>query len=441
MYVTNPFHSDNVLLVRRRRRAGGLLSPLSPATVAAGDGAGAVAVSPDGQSVYVTNGGRQHRVAVLGGRRWSAKPQVRRPPSPAGSNLSNISGPYGLAITPDGQSVYVADHGYFRGGGGLLPVPRWAAMQRLRRRPVAPRMLQPGQGGCEPGWPRASTWTSPEKREHPPVPTSAPGGKLSSTQVPGRRGRRRCTQPPIAVSPDGQSVYAADTGEDPIDGSQHGATILQYHVGAGGGKLWPKSPAEGVRRRQPVGGGGEPRRPERLRHQFEPRHASPNTTSAPAGSFRPRARPRWPAAGAYGVAVDQDGESVYVTNGSSVFPVRRRRGRKALAQEPAHGGCRRRVRGGGGPPFEPSPDRRSTAGRAARPTTRPQPSPSPPRSRARAFECSIDSGAYSDCGSPDNGEAGGRPPHLRCPGHRLVRTSTRPRPSAPLRSTPSRQTR
>jgi len=79
--------------------AGGQLSPKSPATVAAGVIPRVVAVSPDGQSVYVTNGVSDtvSQYDVDAGGRLSPK-------SPA--TVANRT-PTGVAVSPDGKSVYV----------------------------------------------------------------------------------------------------------------------------------------------------------------------------------------------------------------------------------------------------------------------------------------------------------------------------------------------
>jgi hypothetical protein len=86
---------------------GGKLSPKTPARVAAGNYPGAVVVSPDGASVYVTaddqaTGGRvlQYDVDAHGALRAKTPNSVA-----AGSDAA------GIAVTPDGQSVYVPNNG------------------------------------------------------------------------------------------------------------------------------------------------------------------------------------------------------------------------------------------------------------------------------------------------------------------------------------------
>ena len=84
--------------------AGGLLAPLVPPTVAAGASPQGVAVSPDGGSVYVTNTGSdsvsQYDVGAGGALQPKSPPMVT-----AGTS------PIGVAVSPDGKSVYVTNDG------------------------------------------------------------------------------------------------------------------------------------------------------------------------------------------------------------------------------------------------------------------------------------------------------------------------------------------
>ena len=68
--------------------AGGLLSALSPPTVAAGSGPEGVAVSPDGKSVYVTNLLDRHALPIRRWRWWQLSPKspaaVGADPRPGG---------------------------------------------------------------------------------------------------------------------------------------------------------------------------------------------------------------------------------------------------------------------------------------------------------------------------------------------------------------------
>ena len=82
--------------------ADGTLSPKSPATVAAGSGPIAVALSPDGTSAYVANaegGVSQYTVAANG---------TLSPKTPA-TVATGTQSPWAIALSADGKSAYV-DH-------------------------------------------------------------------------------------------------------------------------------------------------------------------------------------------------------------------------------------------------------------------------------------------------------------------------------------------
>ena len=84
--------------------AGGTLSPKTPATVAAGGSPSALAVSPDGKSVYVASHGNQSSSGAVfqydvgAGGLLSAKTPASVPAD---------SGANALAVSPDGRTVYV----------------------------------------------------------------------------------------------------------------------------------------------------------------------------------------------------------------------------------------------------------------------------------------------------------------------------------------------
>ena len=79
--------------------AGGRLSPKAPATVVTGQLPSGVAVSPDGKSVYVTNYGHLSssvsQFDVGAGGRLSPKTP---------STIGGIETPAGIAVTPDGKT-------------------------------------------------------------------------------------------------------------------------------------------------------------------------------------------------------------------------------------------------------------------------------------------------------------------------------------------------
>jgi hypothetical protein len=100
--------------------AGGVLAPKSPATVAAGSGRSVgVAVSPDGASVYVANSDDNNVYQYDVGAGGLLTP--KSPASVAGGTVPEF-----MAVSPEGGSVYVANGGsndvsqYDVGAGGAL---------------------------------------------------------------------------------------------------------------------------------------------------------------------------------------------------------------------------------------------------------------------------------------------------------------------------------
>ena len=114
VYVTNDGTDGSGGISQYTVGAGGALQPMATPTVAAGSGPWGVAVSPNGQYVYVTNDGTdgsggisQYTVGAGGALQPMATPTV------AAGN-----GPAGVAVSPNGQYVYVAND-YADGAGGI----------------------------------------------------------------------------------------------------------------------------------------------------------------------------------------------------------------------------------------------------------------------------------------------------------------------------------
>jgi DNA-binding beta-propeller fold protein YncE len=104
VYVVNNFSNT---VSQYTAGAGGKLRPKTPATVATGHYPAGVAVSPDGQSVYVANSysgeGRNGTIS-----QYNVGPGGKlSPKSPA--TVAAGRGPRGLALTPNGKSMYVAN--------------------------------------------------------------------------------------------------------------------------------------------------------------------------------------------------------------------------------------------------------------------------------------------------------------------------------------------
>ena len=195
VYVTNSGEDANDVS-QYDIGTGGLLSPLAPTMVDADFVPFGVAVSPDGASVYVANQATfnvsQYDVGAGGGL---------SPKSPA--TVAAGENPFEVTVSPDGRSVYVTNS------------------FEQRRLPVRRRR-----------------------------------GRGTFAQEPRHGGRRRRPLG-VAVSPDGQSVYVANSEGDtsPSTTSARAGALAEEP-----GHAWPPA--------RPGRGGGEPGRPERLRHQL-----------------------------------------------------------------------------------------------------------------------------------------------------------------------------
>jgi DNA-binding beta-propeller fold protein YncE len=202
--------------------AGGTLSPKSPAAVSTGCEAVQVAVSPDGKNVYGSGGPdcsflTQYDVGPGG---------ALSPKSPAfvedGEGL-------GVAVSPDSQSVYVANNGdsvsqFDVGPGGALS-------------PKSPPTVPAGHGsfGVAVSPDGKSVYATSRDVNSISQYDVGPGGTLS----PKSPATVAAGDAPVevAVSPDGRSVYVTNSVNQPVKG-----TVSQYDVGPGGGLL-PKNPA------------------------------------------------------------------------------------------------------------------------------------------------------------------------------------------------------
>ena len=212
--------------------ADGALTPKSPAS--AESGSGSVAVSPDGHSVYATiydpftrEEGKIYQFDVGAGG-------ALVPKDPA--EVSSWRGPFGIAVSPDGKSVYVADcHAFSPPGVSQFDVGPDGALS-----PKNPAVLVDNSGTLHCPFGVAvtpdgrSVYVSAYQRvgeggiiyQYDVGPDGALTPKSPATVevAGGARG--------LAVSPDGRSLYVAAT--DGTDG------ILLFDIGADGA-LTPKS--------------------------------------------------------------------------------------------------------------------------------------------------------------------------------------------------------
>jgi parallel beta-helix repeat protein len=232
--------------------SGGLLAPLSPPTVAATDFPAGVAVSPDGKSVYVAGGGSEGRGDVS---QYDVGPGgALSPKSPATVAAGFL--PRSLAVSPNGKSAYVGNVG-----------------NDLEGFPSGVSQYDVGSGG----------------RLSPKSPASVPS----------------CAALQVAVSPNGRSLYVAGGADD---------CIGQYDVGPGGA-LSPKSPASvDTGALTAFGIAVSPNGNSVYVANFVANSVSQYDVG-PGGTLSPKSVPTVVAGGVpVAVAVSADGESVYVAN-------------------------------------------------------------------------------------------------------------------------------
>ncbi len=217
--------------------AGGVLTPKIPATVPTGGHPEAVAVSPDGKSAYVTCAGTDSVFEYDVGAGGTLSPKGSGP-------VPTAEEPDYIAISPDGSSVYVADYenehevspGVFEAGH----VAQYSVGAGGALTPKSPAFVPAGSGasGIAVSPDGASVYVANDtagESEALSQYSVGPGGVLSPKPpvfVPGGFGPAN-----VIVSPDGRSVYMTDTGSGKSPG-----TVSQYDVGAGG-LLTPKTPA------------------------------------------------------------------------------------------------------------------------------------------------------------------------------------------------------
>jgi DNA-binding beta-propeller fold protein YncE len=225
MYVINDGPAE---LLQYSVQADGSLTPKSPLTVPTGPGPDNLAVSPDSRSVYVVNTVSglstvsQYTAAADGTLTPKSPPTV-----PTGSTQS--AEPFGIAVSPDGKSVYVADveaefdlngsvFQYTVGADGTLN-PKSPPRVPVSGHPLFVAVSPDGKNVYV-------TANSPAAVLHFSVGTDGALTPRSSAVATGSGVSA------LAITSDGKSVYV-------ISGSN---TVSQYSVSADG-TLAPRSPA------------------------------------------------------------------------------------------------------------------------------------------------------------------------------------------------------
>jgi DNA-binding beta-propeller fold protein YncE len=201
---------------------GGLLAALSPPTVAAGSGPEGVAVNPDGKSVYVTNLLDDTLSQYAVGSGGALTPMT---PATVGAD----PGPAGLAVSPNGKVVYVAASNTDRvqenvtiydvqSNGSILP------RGNVKTQGEGPQAVAVTPDG-------KNVYVAQCCTDHGVAQfhTTSNGGLVANgwAHISGLAAGQ------VMVSPNGKNVYVT---------SYVGSTVYQFTVGVGGG-LSPKTPA------------------------------------------------------------------------------------------------------------------------------------------------------------------------------------------------------
>jgi YVTN family beta-propeller protein len=242
--------------------SGGLF-PKTPATVAAGQFGGfstGIAVTPDGKSVYVTNGG-DNTVS-----QYDIDPQNGALTPKTTATVAAGAGPTGVAVSPDGGSAYVSNAAGFLADGT-----------------IAQYDIDPRNGALTPKTPAFA---------------NADLGPSAA-----------------ALTPNGRSAYVANQFGF---GGVSGNNISQYDVDPAGGQLSPKTPATVFAAPRPVAIAVAPDGGSAYTAGLGFGDVSQYDIDPGTGTLSPKA-PATVAAGdsPLGVIVTPDGRSVYVTNRSA----------------------------------------------------------------------------------------------------------------------------
>jgi len=256
VYVTN-FSSKSIS--QYDVGGNGTLSPKSPPAVNTGSlSPEAVAVSPDGKSVYVTAGSDPDPSDPVQGYVLQYDVGARGALSPKSAPTVPVSTlALDVAVSPDGQSAYVT--------GYRLPLPCPGPCGHplppgyVSQYDVGARgQLSPKNPPTAPvGPPFGSLAVSPDgKSVYVPAEVEllvaqydvGAGGALSP-KSPAFVGALSDSQEGVAVSPDGKSVYVANGG--PTARFQDTGSVSQYNIGVGG-LLAPLAPASVAAGEYPV---------------------------------------------------------------------------------------------------------------------------------------------------------------------------------------------
>ena len=277
--------------------AGGGLSPLSPAATGAGQGPTGVAVTPDGKTVYVANQGdktvSQYDVDPLTGKLTSKTP---------GTVAAGTSA-YRLAVSPDGKSAYVTN-------AGDNNVSQYDIDPLTGK--LSPKTPATVAAGISP----TSVAISPDGKNAYVTNESGASNSVSQYDIDPLAGTLSPKGPPtvaagqgpsgVAVTPDSKSAYVTNYADN---------NLRQYDIDPLTGNLTSKSPATVATGSNPQAVTVSPDGKSAYVPNYVSNDVSQYDVDPPTGKLTPKS-PGTAAAGANprGVAVTADGASAYVTN-------------------------------------------------------------------------------------------------------------------------------
>jgi YVTN family beta-propeller protein len=264
----------------------GMLTPLTPPNAPAGNTSTGAAASPDGRSLYVADQGSdsvsQYDISADG---------TLTPKTPAA--VPTEASPFGIAIAPDGDHVYVVNHvadtvsvydvesdGTLSSAGPATPAGAGALQVAITPDGASAYVTNPSDGTI------SQYDVQPDGSLLPKTPATVDA-------APSPAG--------IAVSPDGDSVYATNRSNP--------GTISQYDVSSDG-TLAPKAAAK-------VPAGVQPVAVATTADSVYASNFGANTISqydaGADGSLTPKATPDVPSGrNPWGLRPAPDGESLYV---------------------------------------------------------------------------------------------------------------------------------
>ncbi len=274
------------------------LKPLTPATVAAGNTPQGVAVTPDGTSVYVAD----KNDGTISQYNIDSATGVLTPKSPA--TVATGSAPLAVAVTRDGKSAYVVNEGdntvsqYTIDPSTGDLTPKSPATVATGTNPFAVAVTRDGKSAyvVNEGDDTVSQYTiDPSTGDLTP---KSPATVAAGMQPDG-----------VAVTPDGKSAYVSNFSFGLA------GTVSQYAIDAGTGALSPKSPATVTTGNGPAGVAVTPDDQSAYVTDFLDKTVSQYSIDPGTGLLSPNS----PATVATGtdpqaVAVTPDGKSAYVTD-------------------------------------------------------------------------------------------------------------------------------